>query len=234
MLTDKLREWFQKSSGEQARESGTSGFRTQLPGSLSRYAQKPIAPVSRPSRGMEQFFFNLRGTVGLTILDLAVPNQDNINYLTNLGHKLYTADLIGCLDEAFGSDPSEQTNAGRIEYFLRNSLDYPPDTFDGVLLWDGLQFMGPALLTATIDRLCEIMRPDAYLLAFVTSNEKVTEVPVHSFRIVDNKNILIAERGLRTSGQVFNNRNIEKLFGNFQSVKFFLTRESLREVIVRR
>ena len=78
------------------------------------------------------------------------------------------------------------------------------------------------------------MRPDAYLLAFVTSNDKATDVPAHSFRIIDNKNILITERGLRASGQVFNNRNIEKLFGNFQSVKFFLTRESLREIIVRR
>jgi len=172
--------------------------------------------------------------VGLSILDLAVPNQDNINFLTSLGHKLYTADLIGCLDEAFGSNPADQTNPGRIEYFLRSSLEYPADTFDGVLLWDGLQFMGPALLTATVERLYQIMRPDAYLLAFVTANDKVTEVPGHSFRIVDHKNILIIERGMRASGQVFNNRNLEKLFGSFQSVKFFLTRESLREIIVRR
>lgn len=233
MLTDKLRALFQK-NGEQRGLPGAAGTRIPIPGSLSRQAHKTEPPAARASRGLEQFFFNLRGSVGLTILDLARPNQDNINYLTNLGHKLYTSDLIGCLDEAFGQNPAEQTNAGRIEYFLRNSLDYPADTFDGVLLWDGLQFMGPALLTATIERLHQIMRPDAYLLAFVTSNEKDTEVPAHSFRIVDDKNIMIVERGVRTAGQVFNNRNIEKLFGNFQSVKFFLTRESLREVIVRR
>jgi hypothetical protein len=33
---------------------------------------------------------------------------------------------------------------------------------------------------------------------------------------------------------VFNNRSLEKLFGKFESVKFFLTRDNLREVIVRR
>jgi hypothetical protein len=32
---------------------------------------------------------------------------------------------------------------------------------------------------------------------------------------------------------LFNNRNLEKLFGRFDSVKFFLTREQLREVIVK-
>ena len=78
------------------------------------------------------------------------------------------------------------------------------------------------------------MRPGSYLLAYLTANDRVTEVPSHIFRIADNKNVLIAERGMRTSGQVFNNRNIEKLFGKFESVKFFLTKESLREVIVRR
>ena len=233
MLTDKLRALFQK-DGEHRGLPNATKTRVQIPGSLSRQAHKAESPVARSSRGLEQFFYNLRGSVGLTILDLARPNQDNINYLTNLGHKLYTADLIGCLDEAFGQNPAEQTNSGRIDYFLRNSLDYLPDTFDGVLLWDGLQFMGPALLSVTIERLYQIMRPGAYLLAFVTSNEKVTEVLAHSFRIVDDKNVMIVERGARTVGQVFNNRNIEKLFGNFHSVKFFLTRESLREVIVRR
>ena len=186
------------------------------------------------SRGLEQFFFDIRDVVGLSILDLAGATQDNINFLTNLGHKIYSQDIVRNLDEAFGSDPAEQTNPARIEAFLKNNFDYPPDTFDGVLLWDSLQFMGPALLTATVDRLADVMRPKSYLLAFFTANEKVSEVQSYSFRLIDHKTILLSERGMRPSGQVFNNRNLEKLFGKFESVKFFLTRESLREIIVRR
>jgi hypothetical protein len=45
---------------------------------------------------------------------------------------------------------------------------------------------------------------------------------------------VLTERSVRSAGQVFNNRSLEKLFGKFESVKFFLTRENLREVIVRR
>jgi hypothetical protein len=44
----------------------------------------------------------------------------------------------------------------------------------------------------------------------------------------------MVSRAQRRPAQVFNNRSLEKLFQDFQSVKFFLTRDRLREVIVRR
>ena len=232
MLPEKLLSIFRRQS-ENASLAGASY--AAIPAQpVRKPAGKPNPPSARVSRGLEQFFFDIRDVVGLSILDMAGATQDNINFLSNLGHKIYSEDIIRSLDEAFGPDPAEQTNPARIESFLRNNFNYPPDTFDGVLLWDSLQFMGPALLTATVDRLAEIMRPKSYLLAFFTANEKVSEVESYSFRLVDNKTILLTERGMRPSGQVFNNRNLEKLFGKFESVKFFLTRESLREIIVRR
>jgi hypothetical protein len=188
----------------------------------------------RQSRGLEQFFFNIRDVVGLSILDCAGASQDNVDFLINLGHKVYSQDLVRNLDEAFGIDLTEQTNPSRIDYFLRQNFDYPLEALDGVLLWDSLQFMSPALLNATVERIYEVMRPKSYLLAFFTATERALEVPSHSFRIADSKTITITERGIRPAGQVFNNRNLEKLFGKFESVKFFLTRENLREVIVRR
>jgi hypothetical protein len=232
LLPEKLRSIF-RTAGEPVSSAGTPCAIT--PGSLSpRKSSKAAAPVSRQSRGLEQFFFNIRDVVGLSILDLSGATQENIDFLTNLGHKLYSQDIMRSMDDAFGPDPAEQTNAGRIDYFLRTNFDYRPDTFDGALLWDSLQFMGPALLNATVERLHEVMRPKSYLLAFFTANERATEVMSHTFRIGDNKTIVLTERGPRPTAQVFNNRNLEKLFGKFESVKFFLTRESLREVIVRR
>jgi hypothetical protein len=209
--------------------------RSFVPAGLTgRKSTRKEPPQTRQSRGLEQFFFNIRDVVGLSVLDSAGANQENINFLINLGHKVYTSNLVHSIDETFGGDAAEQTNVSRIDDFLRQNFDYPPDTLDAVLLWDSLQFMAPPLLNATIERLYEVMRPKSYLLALFTATERVAEVPSHSFRIVDNKTIQIAERDVRPAGQVFNNRNLEKLFGKFESVKFFLTRENLREVIVRR
>jgi len=192
------------------------------------------ATTSRQSRGLEEFFFNLHGQVGLSILDLGGASQQNIDFLTSLGHKVYSANVIYSLEECFGSDPSGQTNPGRIEYFLRSNFDYPSQTFDGVLMWDAMQFMSQALLNATVERLADIMRPRSYLLAFFSVNDKVQEVASHGFRIQDNKTLVVTDRGMRATGHVFNNRSLEKLFSKFENVKFFLTRENLREVIVRR
>ena len=69
-----------------------------------------------------------------------------------------------------------------------------------MLLWDSLQFMSPALLNATVERLYEVMRPKSYLLAFFTATERAPEAPSHSFRIADNKTIVLTERGTRPSG----------------------------------
>jgi hypothetical protein len=205
-----------------------------IPSGSRSLRQSSVAPVTRQCRGLDQFFFNIRDIVGLSILDLSGATQENINFLTSLGHKIYSQDMMRSLDEAFGPDLAEQTNPSRIDYFLRTNFDYRPDTFDGALLWDSLQFMGPALLNATVERLYDLMRPKSYLLAFFAAQDRVTEVMSHAFRIVDSNTILLAERGMRPAAQVFNNRNLEKLFAKFESVKFFLTRESLREVIVRR
>jgi hypothetical protein len=213
--------------------SPSSGSAQAAPPSPRKHLKKE-PPSTRQSRGLEQFFFSIRDVIGLSVLDCAGANQDNINFLIDLGHKVYTQDLVRSIDDAFGTDPAEQTNPSRIDYFLRQNFDYPSLTFDGVLMWDSLQFMSPALLNATVERLYDVMRPNAYLLAFFTADDRATKVPSYSFRIGDNKNIILSDRGIRPTGQVFNNRNLEKLFGKFDSVKFFLTRENLREVIVRR
>jgi hypothetical protein len=231
LLTEKFRSIFSRGSETTVPARAPSHALPNM--SFLKTARKE-APSTRPSRGLEQFFFNLQGQVGLSILDLAGASQQNVDFLTNLGHKIYSANVLHSMEETFGDDPSAQMNSGLIEYFLRSNFDYLPESFDGVLMWDSMQFMSQALLNATVERLAEIMRPKSYLLAFFTVNDKVQEVPSYSFRIQDNKTLIVTDRGRRPTGHVFNNRSLEKLFGKFESVKFFLTRENLREVIVRR
>jgi len=59
-------------------------------------------------------------------------------------------------------------------------------------------------------------------------------VPVYNYRIAGPKTVSLTPRGERKPVQYFNNRSLEKLFQRYHSVKFFLTRDHLREVIVRR
>ena len=104
---------------------------------------------------------------------------------------------------------------------------------DGVLAWDVLEHLAPALLMAVVERLHKIVRPGSYLLAFFHSDDKLESVPHYAFRIQDVKTLQLSEHGSRRPAQLFNNRNVEKLFARSESVKFFLTRDRLREVVVR-
>ena len=76
--------------------------------------------TTRPSRGLEEFFSHIRGPAGLTILDLGGATQQNVSFITNLGHRLYSEDFLQILNETFGAeDTADQSNPGRIEYFLQ-------------------------------------------------------------------------------------------------------------------
>ena len=230
-FSERLRSLFNRTGGA----SPSSSY-----GSASTALRRPsdaipsLTEEPRHSRGLEQFFLNYKERVGLSILDLGGANQENIQFLTGLGHQVTNRDVLRSIDNIFGSDPSAQSNAGGIEYFLDENFNFLPDAFDGILLWDTLQFMNAPLLNAAIDRIHFITTPKSYLASFFNATERIAEMPNYTFRILDDKTMKMNERGVRTSGQVFNNRNIEKAFTRFDSVKFFLTRDNLREVIVRR
>jgi len=194
----------------------------------------PETISTRQSRGLEEFFNYIRDQSGLTILDLGGATQQNVSFITNLGHRLYSEDFLQILNETFGVDDTvDQSNPGRIEYFLRQALDYPEHQFDGVLVWDVLEYLAPALLTAVVERLHKIVRPKSYMLSFFHSDDKQDAVPFYTFRIQEVNLLQVAQAGMHRPAQLFNNRSLEKLFGKFESVKFFLTRERLREVIIK-
>jgi len=203
------------------------GGRVRTPGSVETVA-------ARQSRGLEEFFSHIRDLSGLTILDLGGATQQNVSFITNLGHRLYSENFLQIMNETFGlEDTVDQSNPGQIEYFLHQALDYSEDQFDGVLIWDALEYLAPALLTAVIERLHKIVRPKSYMLAFFHSDDRLETVPYYTFRIQEVNMLQVATEGARRPAQLFNNRSLEKLFVNFDSVKFFLTRERLREVIIK-
>lgn len=215
---------------ENGRGSGRAG--TATASALARDG----AVEMRHSNGLDQFFSSIEDRSDLSILDFTGANQANISFITSLGHRLYSDDILRSLDGAFGDGDffANQSDPHRVEKFVQQSLEFPGHYFNGALVWDTLQFLSAPLLHYTVDRLHEILQPDSYLLAFFHSDEKAGAIPVYSYRIADAKTLRLTRRGQRAPAQFFNNRSLEKLFHKFTSVKFFLTRDHLREVIVKR
>lgn len=202
----------------------------------------------RTSNGLFEFCTSLEERPGLAILDLAPANQATISFITNYGHKIYSEDFLEQLDECFrpgvlegaSSNPLENhSNPLLVSRLFESALPFPENSFDGILAWDALEYMGPALLGSVVERLHRMLRPGAPLLAFFHSEAlqpdgTPTPVQTYAYRIQDSRNLQMNPRPRRPLAQVFNNRTLERLFQDFDSVKFFLTRDNLREVIVRK
>jgi methyltransferase family protein len=191
---------------------------------------------TRHSHGLDQFCASLEERPGLSILDLAGASQATVSFVTNYGHRLYSDDFLHQLDHCFGDGDfyENQSNPVMVARFLDAALNFPDGQFDGVLVWDTLQFLAAPLLATVMGRLHRVVKPGSCLLAFFHSEERADTIPTYSYRISDHRSVMLVDRGRRRPAQFFNNRSLEKLFQDFQSVKFFLTRDHLREVIVRR
>lgn len=228
MFKDRLRALLGGSAGS----ATPIPIQPQPPAAPARAESRDRAPaLTRNSPGLEQFFGAVKDRRGLSILDLAGASQANVSFITNLGHGIYSADFLQSLDETLRrGGPAPRTGTA----FLEQNLPQRKSGFDGALLWDCLQFLPPGWLEAAVGRLHDILRPEAVVLAYFNADEKAASVPCYQYRIANERTLHLTPRGTRSPAPYFNNRALERLFQQFATTKFFLTRDHLREVLVRR
>ncbi|MCS7025583.1 MAG: hypothetical protein NZV14_12355 [Bryobacteraceae bacterium] len=159
-------------------------------------------------------------------------NQANVNYLTNLGHRLCSENLLQALDEICNTPNLSESR--KISEFLEETLNYQASSIGGVLLWEGLQYLPATVLEAFVHRLHLLLQRDAPIFMVFHAEDRSHVVPTYAYRILDSHTIQLSPRGLRSRARTFSNRSLETLFQDFQSVKFFLTRDHFREVLIRR
>jgi hypothetical protein len=120
-----------------------------------------------------------------------------------------------------------------------------------VLCWSLPDYLDESLVRPVMGRLWSVLKPGGMLLAFFHTKDAGPDSPCYRFHIVE-KDILEMQRivlrretrrgptgAIHTSlgdgfrlQRVFNNRHIETLFRDFASIKFFLARDNVREVLV--
>ena len=192
---------------------------------------------TRQSHGLDQFCASLEERPGLSILDFAGGSQATVSFITGYGHRLYSDDFLHQLDLCFGSAPDffeNQSNPLLVSKFIEKALPFTEESFDGALVWDSLQFLCSPLLQTVVSRLHRVLRPGASLLAMFHTEERIDTIATYAYRIQDHHTVQMSAPAQRKPAQIFSNRSLEKMFQDFHSVKFFLTRDRLREVIVRR
>ena len=208
--------------------------------------------LTRNSRGLAEVSRMFASEEPLCILDIGSTSASNIRHLTERGHRIYSEDLLEASTDPALATHDEQGHAILdSKVFLAENLVYPNAHFDIVLCWNLADYLDESLVKPVVARLWSTMKPEAVMLAFFHTREAGPDAPCYRYHIVGNDTLemqhIVARRDLRKGPtgalhtaieksfrlqRVFNNRHIENLFRDFGSIKFFLTRDNIREVLV--
>ena len=189
--------------------------------------------ISRRSTGFAAFTHALADYEQLSVLDLGSTSAANITFLTSFGGRVYNVDVLRSSQEREyllrQEDGTEKLDA---EKFFSENLNYPENQFDAILCWDIPDYLDEALVKPMVERIHKILKPGGILLAFFHTKDAGPDSPYCRYHIVNGEILDLEVRPDFRLQRVFNNRHIENLFKGFASLKFFLARDNIREVLV--
>jgi hypothetical protein len=196
--------------------------------------------VTRVSNGLKEFLWSLDGLGRGTLLDLGPAWQTTLNFFIDRGFRVTSDDMLRewsqfLADEeakdktrvATPENYAERTPEARATRFLAQNLQYPPSSFDALLLWDILDYLEPTLAKLLVAQLTELLRPGAAVFAMFHSKKPEG---FQRYRVADTNTIqVLSSKAIFPAQKVYQNREIQDLFGRYRSVKSFVGRDQLRE-----
>ena len=202
-----------------------------------RATSKPRIP--RHSSGWAAMLQHLKEEPSLRVLDIGPTSPNNINFLTNMGHSVYMADIVQDAVEgnwALPSDHREQQGEQRydVERFYEQNFNFGDRRFEVVLLWTTIDYLPDPFIPALVSRLSDCMEPGGKLLAFFHTRSHGADTTFCRYHLVDSSEILMQEGEPYPVRRVYTNREIERLFKGFSGCRFFLARDNVYEVIITR
>jgi hypothetical protein len=224
-----------------------SGGRGRNPSAAAIAAVGPNRPPeknesTRLSNGLKELLWNLDGLGHGTLLDLGSVWQTTLSFFIERGFRVTSEDILRAWKDFLDKDEStlrdaartpnpsiDMTPAGRATRFLESNLQYPPASFDAVLLWDLLDYFEPSMATKVVTSVTELLRPGGVVFAMFHSKKPDG---FQRYRVVDSSNLqVVSTKVLCAAQRVYQNREIQDLFGRYRTMKSFVGRDQLRETL---
>lgn len=191
--------------------------------------------IPRHSSGWKELQKHLKSQESLRVLDIGPTSSTNINYITSLGHSIYMANLVEEASRPEWILPAEGDEGPKydLDRFFEANLNFSGRNFDVVILWDTADFLPEALVEPVLARLHEVMTPGGLMLAFFHASSDPSTAFCR-YHLTDTEVVEMQRAGNYPMINTYSNRKIENLLREFSSYRFFLAKDSLREVIITR
>jgi hypothetical protein len=196
---------------------------------------------TRLSNGLKEFLWNLDGLGRGTLLDLGPAWQTTLSFFIERGFRVSSEDILRGWKDFLGEeetrlredggvrDTLDMTPTGRATRFLESNLQYGRASFDAVLIWDLLDYLEPTMARQTISCVTELLRPGGVIFAMFHSKKPEG---FQRYRVADSNTLqVISTPVLCPAQKVYQNREIQDLFGRYRTMKSFVSRDQLRETL---
>jgi hypothetical protein len=159
------------------------------------------------------------------ILDVGPVCSENINFFGRQVHRVYLCDMFMALNLALreNRNPSE----------IWGKLDYPPESFDAVLLWDFVDRLADQDLGRMVEICAFLVKAGGMIMVFARGELSVPTA-VHTFAVSEGFRVhqrLQPHLSLPFHGR--QNRQLLARLAPFAPVKSYMHRNGLREMLLR-
>ncbi len=191
-----------------------------------RESRTESEPFHYSSSTLKHFFENLEHRNGGCLLDVGPIFRDNIDFLSHRVRRLYACDVLRILIE------NQKANLPADKYWRH--LDYPPETFDGILLWNLVDRLDTPEVKGLVERCYGMMKSGGVVMLFTLGN-RVSPSGQEAF-------VIREEFQLFARGQQYphlpvrqrQNRDFLRLLNPFTPAKSLIYRNGIREFLFQR
>ena len=175
------------------------------------------------SRMLKMYFENLGQCSNAEVLDVGPVCEENIRYFAQRVKRLHICDLFLRL--------SRNRRQGLSSEKVREYLDYPPGSFDGINLWDLIDHLKNDEISRLVNQ-CQILLKPGGMMTVTSFEKQWAPSQIHSFVMQDAYQIKFRlQDHIDLPWFYHSNRIMAAILSEFQSVKSFIYRNGVREFL---
>jgi hypothetical protein len=179
--------------------------------------------VDYTSNVLQLFIQDLNGRPAAQVLDLGPVCQENIRFFARRVKRLYVCDMFIRLERCLGKGDTVDR--------IWHEFDYPPETFDGILMWELADRLDDGEVRALV-KLCYTMLKPGGMAVVLVLGERVSGSGVNSFVIgQDFKVHLRSQHHLHLPIRGRRNRDILAMMTPLKPAKSFICRLGFMEFL---
>lgn len=212
-----LSDWFSSFGGRRA------------PGAVAP-TEGGVTEPTHPSKALPKFLKLLQASETPVLLDLGPVVGSNVSFFgERLACRLRVEDVPADIDRH-----AKDGRLPSLPEFFAGRFTIPPESVDGILCWDVLDFLDRPAAQSLATALTRVLKADGVLLGFFSTADQAAQVYT-KYVVVDEATVKYRTYpALRARQRSLLNRDIIKLFEGLRVTDSFLMKNNVREILFRK